>query len=97
MRLAGGRVTDEEIRKDARDRATKSRANKKKLPKPAPALKKPEPSQADSVTSRHVTESAEISIDERKAQHADLDLSAEEKAAKASAHALAEFTIACRT
>jgi hypothetical protein len=39
LRLAGGRVTDEELKKDATDRQRKSRANKKKLPKPAPALK----------------------------------------------------------
>jgi hypothetical protein len=93
MRLAGNRVTDEELRKDARDRQQKSRANKKKLPKPAPALKKPEP-KPDSVT---VTESAEISIEQRRAQNAELGLSAEERAAKASARCLAEFAVACRT
>jgi hypothetical protein len=113
MRIAGGRVTEEELRRDATDRQRKSRANKKKLPKPAPALKKPEPEpKPDSVT---VTESAsaEISIDERKAQHAALDQSAEEGAEKpqdeyadwldagpsasSSARCLAEFTVACRT
>jgi hypothetical protein len=46
MRLAGGRATEEEIRKDTRDRVKKHR-DAKKLPK------KPEPL---SVTSDHVTE-----------------------------------------
>ena len=55
LRLAGGRTTDEQLKKDARDRQQKSRANKKKLPPPAP--KKPEPNPV-SVT---VTESAEAS------------------------------------
>ena len=40
MRLAGGRTTDEEIRKDARDRARSIAPDKKKLPRPAPALKR---------------------------------------------------------
>jgi hypothetical protein len=111
MRLAGGRTTDEEIRKATRDRVKKHRTNKKTLPRPAPA---PTPEPKLSVTSAPVTESAEISIDERKAQHAALDQSAEEyaekpqdeyadwldaqqKAAMESAHYLAEFTVACRT
>ena len=34
LRLAGGRTTDEELRKEARERQQKSRANKKKLPEP---------------------------------------------------------------
>src|SRR6516162_6713553 len=42
LRLAGGRVTDEELREDARERKRKSRA-KKKLPAPPPLLPKPEP------------------------------------------------------
>jgi hypothetical protein len=92
MRLAGGRVTDEKLKKDARERQQKSRANRKELPRSAPKkLRKPE---QDSVT---VTESAEISIEQRRAENAELDLSAEEKAAKASERALAEFTVACRT
>ena len=65
--IAGGRTTDEEIRKATRDRVKKHRANKK-LPQPAPS-REPEPI---SVTSPDVTESAEISISERKAQQADL-------------------------
>jgi hypothetical protein len=95
MRIAGGRTTDEEIRKETRDRVKKHRANKKKLQKPAPAPKaEPEPI---SVTSPHVTESAEVSIEQRKAEMADLSLTPEERAAKASARALTEFTVACRT
>jgi hypothetical protein len=96
LSMAGGRTTYEELKKEARERKQKSRANKKKLPRPTPALKKPEP-EPDSVTDPHVTESAEINIDERKAQHANLDLNAEERAAKASARCLVEFTVACRT
>jgi hypothetical protein len=65
MRLAGGRTTDTELKKDARDRQRKSRG-KKKLPKPSP-----------SVTSR---KSDEISIEQRRADHAALDMTAEEKA-----------------
>jgi hypothetical protein len=42
MRLAGGRTTDEELKKDARERKQKSRA-KKVPPQPEPILKKPEP------------------------------------------------------
>ena len=98
MRIAGGRTTDDEIKQATRDRVKKHRANKK-LPRPAPALKKPEPEKV-SVTSPPVTEnpkSAEASAEQRKAFNADLDLTAEEKAAKASAHNLAEFVIACRT
>jgi hypothetical protein len=49
MRLAGGRTTDEELRKETRDRVEKHRA-KKRLSKA-----EPEPS----VTSPPVTESAE--------------------------------------
>ncbi len=113
LQLAGGRTTDEELRKEARERKRKSRASKKPLlPEP-----KAEPLKL-SVTTPDVTEfakriadkyigedggpprtkeSSEISIDERKAQHADLDLSAEEKAAKWSASNLREFEHACKT
>jgi hypothetical protein len=100
MRLAGGRTTDEELRAEARERQRKSRAGKK-LPKA-----KPQPAErqvllesgavvieSDSVT---VTESAEASAEKRKAENADLDLTAEERAAKASAHYLVEFIAACR-
>jgi hypothetical protein len=110
MRIAGGRTTDEEIREATRKRVKEHRA-KKKLPGPTTTPKpQPEPLKL-SVTSTCVTEtaSAEISIDERKAQHADLDhveededafadwLNAGQEAHKMSAHCLAEFIIACRT
>ena len=87
LRLAGGRTTDEELRKDARDRQEKSR-KKKKGPKPAPALKEPEPKPV-SVTDPDVTETAEARAGER-----EVDRSAGE--ATMSARALAEFTFACR-
>jgi hypothetical protein len=99
LRLAGGRTTDEELKKDARERQQKSRANKKKLPQPTP--KKSEP--PISVT---VTESAEISIEQRRAENAALDIlpdSAETKtkpdlfaAAKKSKQNLEWFAVACR-
>jgi hypothetical protein len=66
MRVAGGRKTDEELRKETRDRVQKHRDKKRdKLPpKPAPTLKKPEPEpkpepKPDSVTSPPVTEKIE--------------------------------------
>lgn len=89
MRLAGGRTTDEEIRKETRERVKKHRS--KKLP-PGPAPK-PEPS----VTSTPVTETPEASAERRKAENADLGLSAEQKAAKKSARGLAEFSAAAHT
>jgi hypothetical protein len=99
MKLAGGRTTDEELRKETRDRVKKHRASKK-LPRPTPEKPEAKPDlKPISVTSGNVTESAsaEISIEQRRAENADLDLSAEERAAKASARALTEFTVACRT
>ena len=36
LRLAGGRTTDEELKKDARERKQKSRAKKKATPQPKP-------------------------------------------------------------
>jgi hypothetical protein len=51
LRIAGGRTTDEELRKDARERQKKSREKKKKIPGPIPAPKKPD--------FRDVTESKE--------------------------------------
>jgi hypothetical protein len=68
LRLAGGRTTDEELKKDARERQQKSRA--KKLPKPdsvtEPMSRKPsapaslpETQPEPSVTSTPATESAE--------------------------------------
>jgi hypothetical protein len=87
LRLAGGRITDEQLKKDARERQQKSRASKKNLPKPTPALPQPKPI---SVTDPHVTETAEAKL--RKAQ-----ASANARSAKeASARCLAEFIFACR-
>jgi hypothetical protein len=98
LRLAGGRATEEELRKEARERKQKSRTKKKLQPPHSPSLPKavPDTDPPHSVTSPHVTESQEISIDQR-TDMAALDMSAEEKAAKMSAHYLAEFTVACRT
>ena len=39
LRLAGGRTTDEELKKDARERKQKSRAKKKATPQPMPLPK----------------------------------------------------------
>ena len=95
MKLAGGRITDEQLRQEARDRQRKSRTNKKV---PPPAKPRAEPKRESiSVTDPHVTESPEINAEERKAQMAALDLADGQKATKASAHALAEFMVACRT
>ena len=100
LRLAGGRVTDEELREEARDRKRKSRA-KKKLPAPPPSLPKPEPTgKADSFRDiPHVTESPEISSEDRQRENARLDtrwdiFKAEDE--KGSADYLAEFKDACR-
>jgi hypothetical protein len=57
------------------------KARPKKPPKPA---------------DRRVMESPEISLEQRRAENTELDLSAEERAAKASASALTGFTVACR-
>jgi hypothetical protein len=83
MRLAGGRTTEEEIRKETRDRVKKHRG--KNLPKPEP--KKPEPS----VTSPPVTESPK----HKPAEQTVFDTPQE--AHGQSARALREFTYACRT
>ena len=48
------------------------------------------------MTDPHVTESAEIGAEERRAQMAALDVADDQRATKASAHALAEFIVACR-
>jgi hypothetical protein len=82
LRLAGGRTTDEEIRKATRDRVMRHRA--KKLPP-----KKPEPV---SVTGADVTESPKRKPAEQKTFD-----SPEEAHKQASAHALREFTFVART
>lgn len=79
MRIAGGRATDEQLREEARERKRKSRA--KKIPKPEPL----------SVTHTNVTESPEISAEQRRAESARLD-----ETAKGSADYLADFKMACR-
>ena len=99
MRIAGGRTTEDEIRKTTRERVKKHRAKQLPKAKPVPRPRQepePEPFKL-SVTSANVTEIAEASAEKRKAQNADLDVMAEQKAAKSSAHYLAEFSVACRT
>jgi hypothetical protein len=87
MRLAGGRTTEEELRKEARERQAKSRAKKKKKGSPAlpPPQAEPEPPVRD------VTDTGEADPEPR----ADHDKEAQRKAK--SARALAEFREACRT
>jgi hypothetical protein len=82
LRLAGGRTTDEELKKDARERQQRSREKKKVLPGPKPALKTP-----DSVTKPDVTESKK----RPEKVPAWID------AAQQSSRALAEFTYACKS
>jgi hypothetical protein len=89
MRIAGGRTTDEELRKEARDRKRKSRASKKPLP--ATPTPRPEPPKL-SVTSPHVTESPEISVEQRRRENANLGMAAAER----SKQNLDWFAVACR-
>jgi hypothetical protein len=67
MKLAGGRITDEQLREDARERQRKSRAKGKK-------------SNQISVT---VTETPENSIEQRRAEMAALDMTDEDRSARA--------------
>jgi hypothetical protein len=104
LRLAGGRTTDEELRKDARERVRKHRA-KKKLPTPEP-VSVTDPDVTES--SKRITQSPAISAEERRAQNAaldvepepiplpDFDRSAEAKRKQRSRIALNEFTYACK-
>jgi hypothetical protein len=104
LRLAGGRTTDEELRKDARERVRKHRA-KKKLPTPEP-VSVTDPDVTES--SKRITQSPAISAEERRAQNAaldvepepiplpDFDRSAEAKRKQRSRIALNEFTCACK-
>ena len=64
LRLAGGRVTDEELRKEARERQKKSRA-KRKLPKPEP---QPESVTVTDDPPKRITHSPEISEEQRRAE-----------------------------
>jgi hypothetical protein len=72
LRLAGGRTTDEELRKETRDRVKKHR-EKKKLPERNP---KPVSVTDHDVTEspKRITESPEVSAEERRAQMAALDV-----------------------
>ena len=104
LRLAGGRTTDEELRKDARERVRKHRA-KKMLPTPEP-VSVTDPDVTES--SKRITQSPEVSAEERRAQNAaldvepepiprpDFDRSAEAKRKQRSRIALNEFTYACK-
>jgi hypothetical protein len=84
MRIAGGRKTEEDIRKETRDRVKKHRAAKKKLPRQTP---KPELS----VTEPHVTES-KTDTEKPKVSKPRWVEDAEQ-----SSRWLAEFAFACRT
>jgi hypothetical protein len=98
LRLAGGRTTDEELRKDARERKQKSRAKKRTPLKPTPALPKtpkadqkvfdsPQEAHAvDSVTKPDVTESLKPKVVPKWVGDAEQ-----------SSKGLAEFAFACRT
>ena len=65
MRLAGGRITDEELKKDARERVNRSHRAKKKLPS-QPGTEEAGTGTEVSVTDPHVTETAEASAEKRK-------------------------------
>ncbi len=69
IRLAGGRTTDAELKKDARERQAKSRA-KKKQARPVPLLGSGDVSELEADSFRDVTESAEASAEKRKAENA---------------------------
>jgi hypothetical protein len=91
MRLAGGRTTDEELKKATSACVKKHRASKK-LPRPAPSLKKPEPKpEPESVTSPNVTDSAEAGAGKAKTEKREAD-----KTLTPSELAFAEFNFACR-
>jgi hypothetical protein len=101
MRLAGGRTTDEELRKDARERVRKHR-EKKKLPTSEP-VSVTDPDVTES--SKPITRSAEIGAEERRAQDVEpepiplppFDRSPEAKRKRRSRVALHQFTSASKT
>jgi hypothetical protein len=71
LKLAGGRTTDEELRKETRDRVEKHRA-KKKLSKPDSVTEpQAEPCPELSVTSPPVTESVEQAAEEPQPEPSD--------------------------
>ena len=74
LRLAGGRVTDEELREESSsERKPKSREKQKKLPRCQNPLPAPDPKPTHSVTEPPVTESPEIRAEQRRAEYAALD------------------------
>jgi hypothetical protein len=100
MKVAGGRATDEQLREETRERVRKHRA-KKKLPKPEPkpvSVTDPDVTESPKqIPPRdRITQSPEISAEQRRAENARLDHD-DNQAAKTSARALTEFTVACRT
>jgi hypothetical protein len=89
LRLAGGRTTDAELKKDARERQRKSRAKKPKtLPKPVPEPKQPEPKVSVTVTESPATASNLDSWTDRLRT---------EGTDAVSARCLQEFENACRS
>jgi hypothetical protein len=103
--LVGGRIDEAKHREENAKRNREHRAKKKAEAAAAKKFPsrdgKPEPPKL-SVTSSNVTESAEISIEQRRGEHAELDQSAEERVAKWeplkwSADNLHEFECACKT
>jgi outer membrane biosynthesis protein TonB len=100
LRLAGGRTTEDELKRDARERKQRSRASKK-MPRPIPTLKKPEPRpEPVSVTEPPVTETAEATAEKREPERKPAEQktcgSPEEAHKQASTHALSQFEYACR-
>lgn len=106
IKLAGSRITEDELKKGARERAQRSRAGKKKsvtsrippaqLPPPQP---KPPELPAPPITENLPTDknSAEATPEKRRAENANLSPSPEERAARLSTHNLSGFQVACRT
>ena len=105
MRIAGGLTTDEELRKEARERVRRHRA-KEKLPKLEP-VSVTDPAVTE--TPMRITQSHETSEEQRRADNASLDAESEpaplpefdrSPAAKRkqwSRRALNEFTYACKS
>jgi hypothetical protein len=91
LRLAGGRVTEEELRTEARKRKQKSRAKLKELPpKPTAALPKPKAVQQvfDTPEEAHAGAAAEDSVTKTNVT--------EFPSIDASAKALADFKLECQ-
>jgi hypothetical protein len=93
LRLAGGRTTDEELKKETRERVRRHREKQKLSPKPQPL---PAPMPPSAITTEYdlsvtVTETAEESADRRKAENAAADAASTIEAKKA----LFNFKEAC--